>query len=673
MCMDCKRNTLTAFSPYKGKGGAAILAKHLLWEDYLDENSFPYISSKGYYYWRNYNMTREEYLQEAERYVDFATSVIEHRVKRMVEMLKTKLYMTHRTIDPVSIKEIADEKFNIPSYQRGYRWTTQQVKELLEDIEDFYKKGAEGIYCIQPLVVKLNGTEWDVIDGQQRLTTINILLSCLGEKKYLLQYATRDKSQHFLDAILEKSEDSAKENIDFYHMIEARNYILKWKKGKSEDFLKEFTSVVLNKVKFIWYDTNTQDPIDVFTRLNIDKIPLTSAELIKAILLNRSNFPSKDNYERVRLLQQDIASQWNEIEAMLQNDEFWLFFHDDFNTPETRIDYIFDLMCTQRVLGEPSEDIGTDQSHVFRYFYDFFHHEKYSEATLKKVWNEAKKIYSTLYEWYTDLELYHYIGYLMARPKESTRQKGNHAAQQKLLFTYLTEWGSPGMTKKKFKEYLIREIDNTLNDCADLGKVYEVKGTPKTQCRPLLLLHNVESVIQQGNIMQKEYGQRIFNKFPFNLYKKEKWDVEHIDSNTSNDLTDFNEQKEWLLTTYIIASDEQREDIKNFCLNMQDSDNENERKRIFEKLAQEILPAGHDEDILTEEEKTWFGTTPCLMKARTAAMVMRYSQPNDVPSLAKSKECIIPHQPLIKIRDSRFQRNEGQSLHLFHLVQNRLS
>ena len=511
--------------------------------------------------------------------------------------------MTRRTIDPVSIKEIVEENFNIPSYQRGYRWTTRQVKELLEDIEEFLEKGAEGIYCIQPLVVKLKGTEWDVIDGQQRLTTINILLSCLGEKKYALQYATRDKSRHFLNSILEHTKEDAKENIDFYHMIEARDFIMDWKEKKSEDFLKSFTDVILHKVKFIWYDTDAQDPIEVFTRLNIDKIPLTSAELIKAILLNRSNFPSNSDYERLRLLQQDIASQWNEIEAMLQNDEFWLFFHDDFNTPETRIDYIFDLMCSQRVLGEPSEDIGTDQSHVFRYFYTYFRHEKYSEATLKKVWNEAKKIYSTLYEWYTDLELYHYVGYLMARPKESTRQKGSLVAQQKLLFTYLTEWSKPGMTKEKFKGYLIREIDNTLNDCADLGKAYEVKGNPKTQCRPLLLLHNVESVIQQGKIMQNEYGQNIFTKFPLNLYKKEKWDVEHIDSNTSNDLTDFNEQKEWLLTTYIIASDEQREDIKNFCLNMQDDDNENERKRIFEKLAQEILPAGHDEDILTKEER----------------------------------------------------------------------
>lgn len=513
-------------------------------------------------------------------------------------------------IIPISIQELVPCKFYIPSYQRGYRWTTQQVNELLEDIEEFIEKKTNGIYCLQPLVVKENGDEWEVIDGQQRLTSINIILSCFNEPIFSIHYQTREGSSEFLNNILIKSENEAKDNIDFYHMLKARDFILKWKKSKEDDLAEEaeaffsvFLQTLLKRVKFIWYDTDTQDPIEVFTRLNIDKIPLTSAELIKAILLNRSNFPSCENYERIRLLQQDIASQWNEIEAMLQNDEFWLFFHDDIDLQETRIDFIFDLMCSQRVLGEPSEDIGTDQSHVFRYFYGYFHEAKYSEATLNLVWGEVKKIYSTLYEWFTHLELYHYIGYLMARPKESTRQKGNPAAQQALLFKYLTEWNKPCMSKGKFKDYLIGEINNTLNDCNDLGKVYELKGCPKTQCRPLLLLHNVESVIQQGLIVQKEYGQSVFTKFPFNLYKKEKWDVEHIDSNTSNDLSGFNEQKEWLLTAYIISSDEQRKDIQNFCLNMQDNDNEAERKRIFENLAKEIFPEGDAEESLNEEEK----------------------------------------------------------------------
>lgn len=508
-----------------------------------------------------------------------------------------------------NIQELLDMRFFIPSYQRGYRWTIQQVKDLLEDIEEFCEKGAKGIYCLQPLVIKNNGDMWEVIDGQQRLTTINIILSCLNKSKFELLYQTRDKSSEFLENILNKSEEDAKDNIDFYHMLKARDYVLNWikriqnKKSQAESFLHFFIDVLLTKVKFIWYNTDTQDPIAVFTRLNIDKIPLTSAELIKAILLNRYNFGNEENYERTRLFQQELASQWEQIESMLQNDEFWLFFHDDISTFETRIDYIFELICEYKCLGELSEDIGTDKSYVFRYFYNYFHQHKYNQQTLKHVWGEVKRIYDTLIEWYTHLELYHYVGYLLSRPKESTRKKGNKATQYRLLFNLLQKWGEKGMTIGKFKTYLIGQINDSLSECADLNKIYETNGNPKTQCRPLLLLHNIETIIQQGQIYQDYYKQSVFYRFPFNLYKKEKWDVEHIDSNTANELIDFEDQKEWLLSTYVIASHNQREAIQSFCQSMQDEDEQQERKNKFDALAKDILPYTNEEEYLSEDEK----------------------------------------------------------------------
>ena len=316
------------------------------------------------------------------------------------------------SIEPMSVQQLLSREFLIPSYQRGYRWSIQQVKDLLEDLEDFYTKGTDGIYCLQPLVVKRNGQIWEVIDGQQRLTTINIILSCFKQNCYTLRYETREKSRQFLESILEKTKQEAEENIDYYHMIAARDFILQWKdskekksKAKEEEtdqrFVDGFIKMLLSRVKFLWYDTDTQDPISVFKRLNIDRIPLTSAELIKALLLNRSNF-DEQNFERVRLFQQEIATQWDEIEYMMQNDEFWLFFHDDGQAPETRIDYIFEMMSDQRMLGEPSEDIGTDQSYVFRYYYDYFRRNKYNKETLQKVWKKVKHIYDSLNEWFND-------------------------------------------------------------------------------------------------------------------------------------------------------------------------------------------------------------------------------------------------------------------------------
>ena len=65
--------------------------------------------------------------------------------------------MEENKIELKSVSELLGMKFFIPSYQRGYRWTEQQVKDLLEDIWEFTKKKKQEyeFYCLQPLVVKL--------------------------------------------------------------------------------------------------------------------------------------------------------------------------------------------------------------------------------------------------------------------------------------------------------------------------------------------------------------------------------------------------------------------------------------------------------------------------------------------------------------------------------------
>lgn len=127
-----------------------------------------------------------------------------------------------------SIGELSEFKFFIPNYQRGYRWTKQQVSDLLNDIYEFDTK-KEHFYCLQPLVVKFRDEEnivWEVIDGQQRLTTIYIILTCLGENNpYSLEYETRKDSREFLLNINQKDKNA---NIDYYHMAQAKETIDDW-------------------------------------------------------------------------------------------------------------------------------------------------------------------------------------------------------------------------------------------------------------------------------------------------------------------------------------------------------------------------------------------------------------------------------------------------------------
>lgn len=535
--------------------------------------------------------------------------------------------MGENKIELKSVGELLGMSFNIPNYQRGYRWTEQQVKDLLNDIWEFHKKekSETEFYCLQPLVVKRRGINeediltqikkignieeikeivnsikypWDVIDGQQRLTTIFIILSVLDEiekiEKYTLKYETRSGSQDFLKKI---NEQESKNNIDFFHIYQARIVAETW---FNEDDKKAIKDTLLNKVKFIWYETIEEDPIKVFTRLNIGKIPLTNSELIKALLLNSSNFKS-ENPNHLRLKQQEIASEWDNIEYTLQNDEFWLFLHSPNYDKPTRIDFIFDLIVKKDSLGLKNykdinykDIIGTDNYRTFRYF-NLFLSEK-SEEKITQCWSKVKKYFQTFQEWFNDLEMYHYVGFLIDQGKNS-----------KSLYD---KWEG---NKQEFIEYLKDEIKkkiNTINSEEDIDKIlgitYDINGNKnKTKCKPILLFHNIHTIIKQNSKLENDdkYGLKVFYKFPFHLYKKEKWDVEHINSNTENNLEDEKDQREWLEYSLLapelenLKEDNLKKDIKKFLSNSENIQFENLLQRIEEKIGVK------DEEKLSDAEK----------------------------------------------------------------------
>jgi hypothetical protein len=358
-------------------------------------------------------------------------------------------------------------------------------------------------------------------------------------------------------------------------MIVAKTTIVKWFENKSDDDKKKFIDTLLEKVQFIWYESTDKDPIKVFTRLNIGKIPLTNAELIKALFLNKSNFEGTD-YHKIKLQQQEIASEWDNIEYTLQNDEFWLFLNKaDYDRP-TRIDYIFDLMCEKNTLeltADEMKEIRTDEDKTFRYFYAWFNQPNQSNIT--ECWQKVKTLFQTFQEWFNDLELYHYTGFLIESKTDIT--------------TIIDKWNESTDKQNFINEYIIEAIKRTLSNCKDLNKQYEVSGNPKTQCRPILLLHNIQTVINQNKTLKEseKYKLPVFYKFPFHLFKKENWDVEHIDSHTENALNTKNDQNEWLKYSYDFVDDTAiKEKIKSF---LKQEDGEEEPN--FDGLYSEIISA----------------------------------------------------------------------------------
>lgn len=500
------------------------------------------------------------------------------------------------SIELKPVKDLLGMNFFIPEYQRGYRWKTRQVLDLLEDLQDFIDTKTNGSYCLQPLVVNkhqntddirqkvrealdsnkdlhtirgLLRDQWDVVDGQQRLTTLFILIRFLSNKSgnnnfpYSIEYATRPGSRDFLFNI---KKQTATFNIDFRHMYNTHVAIEDWFKNKTDKDKEQFLQTILNQIEFIWYESKKEDPIEVFTRLNIGKISLTNAELVKALLLNKANF----NDGSIPT-QNEVAIIWDQIEYTLQNDRFWCFIHEKGYNQPTRIDFLLELILKLKNKGKDGdfwfvkkENLGNDDYQTFRYFYQLLLKKENKQFHL--VWNEIVNLYNLLKEWYNDNECYHYIGFMTT--------VNERAKKPNPIPDLITKWTDQA-EKNSFVKYLKNGekdkggIKCLIKDVLNLNQQYELadandsdeqdgdagykgkkkKFLPKTKCFPLLLLFNIQTIVDKNELFKQndKFNALSFERFPFDLFKKEKgWDIEHIASNTDNSLESSEQRKEWL-------------------------------------------------------------------------------------------------------------------------------
>lgn len=426
-------------------------------------------------------------------------------------------------LDLRPVNELLKEEFFVPSYQRGYRWSQREVTALLDDILEFclssQNSPKEVFYCLQPLVVSKQDSEWVLVDGQQRLTTIYLILdflkdgmSFLGKKNYKLRYETREDSGTFLQNI---NFDKKLDNVDYYHICEARTAIENWFSERDGAVKMPILNTLLNddiigkNVKVIWYEIEKEDAIDIFTRINIGKIPLTNAELIKALFLRSRNFMQMDSLdmEEVVLKQIEIASAWDTIENTLQNDKFWYFINDTDTKYDTRIEFIFDII-------QNKESNSTDDLYTFIKYSEEFENNKGIEV----IWKEVKKHFLVLEEWYQDPTLYHLIGYIVCTKTEK-------------VGTLIKK--SLSSSKSAFEQYLTEIIQNKFSGHSLEDLTYSPRG--KT-VKDVLLLFNIETMLQ-NNVSR--------NRFPFDEYVSQSWDIEHI-SSVASDMPSLKKSRRWL-------------------------------------------------------------------------------------------------------------------------------
>ena len=474
------------------------------------------------------------------------------------------------TIDLKEINKLIKEKFYIPTYQRGYRWDTQQVTDLLEDVYEF--KGKANVqngefYCLQPIVVKKREDgRYDVIDGQQRLTTIMIIQKYLEKRTYSIEYATRPGSSEFLENIAKYAEDeekneNANKNIDYYFMTNAYRTIKDWFEETIEandeySLPDEFSTYLLKYCKVIWYEVDDgANAESIFTRLNIGKIPLTNAELIKALFLRKSNYEETKEKDPTYLRQLEIANEWDRIENTLQNDKVWYFINPQYKTAlETRIEYIFDI------IAEKSSRDGENYT-----FYKFA--ERMENEGIFDIWDEIKKYFRIIMEWYEDQVLFHLIGFLTSSTNSITIEE------------LIEEYFEKGYKKDEFVNRVKTIIKDRFIGIGIEGLSYEV-SSDKEIIKDVLLLFNVVTVMKKSSA---------YSRFPFDLYNKNHWSLEHIHAQNSEGIGHSKEL--WLawidehLYSFKQFADEKYEDVVKMLENV---DRESITREVFEGLFNDI-------------------------------------------------------------------------------------
>ena len=563
------------------------------------------------------------------------------------------------TINQFAIGELLDGRyFYIPSYQRGYRWTEKQVGDLLRDLlcfsNDLANKGnkdeKDQFYCLQPIIARpitdidqlktifgddfndsiLEHGVWEIIDGQQRLTTIFLLYKYLldqkgwdaetlkdeedGKELYHICYATRKGSSSFLEnlslkAIKDSSEEVFKENVDYFHMANAFKYISEWIKtdgksinvryqlGGSLDNVRTSLFKLLNgmsdtkggSVQVLWYElaeNKGKRNIKEFQKINTGKIRLTDAELIKGLFLLEKNFSTSEKY----IKQSELALEWEFIENTLHANNFWYFLQKKGFDMPNRIDLLFNLIYKKAALKNIQEEdwdaklkevdiqlSDARQSEIFRFYYNRFEGKIGEDLQYEvgKAWDEVMELYRTLDDWFCTPSIYNYIGLLS--------QCGEDLCRLVLHYEYLPEES----TRLDFEDYLKERISFHLRKVKIDNEKKLILSTYKEHDNiyKVLLTLNIHLLNEQNKKLESESD---VYKFPFDVLNAQNWDIEHIDSFHTNALKKDNDKKEWIETALADRSDELSKDEKE-QINLKIEENAlDDAINIIKRNAQEV-------------------------------------------------------------------------------------
>lgn len=255
------------------------------------------------------------------------------------------------------IREIFNMWYCIPDYQRAYVWDTDQVRDLLDDTISAYRENKEAQYFLGSMVLKINEksennvsyTEYELLDGQQRITTVFLILACMRDmltdypqyqnslagfvyqaedailqqpERMRIIFNIRSDVRDFVneyikplhgtcDSALLKDKTQAKDvNISIRNMANALLVAHEFLEENKNEIIG-YLSYFLNKVLMIYVATEElQDAFQLFTVLNNRGVKLSSSDILKAENLKELSATDRTFW----------ATRWEEMETYFGED-----------------------------------------------------------------------------------------------------------------------------------------------------------------------------------------------------------------------------------------------------------------------------------------------------------------------------------------------------------------
>jgi hypothetical protein len=250
-----------------------------------------------------------------------------------------------RTISKILTEQIC---YEIPPYQRPYSWESENVQQLLEDVWEAYE-AKDSEYFIGSLITIERSPDlmYEVVDGQQRLTTLNLIFARLrdlitdeaakaelgkrilprnvltGEAESPRLLLRRKDQSFFRRHVLEGQPlpTEGRENLETpqRHITENLEAVGAFCVGKSQEVLKLFANYLLSKVYVVFVTSNSwQSAYRLFNVLNARGMSLSNADLIKNTLFGMLGAESNRSAE--------LEERWLELEEALGIERLDTFF-----------------------------------------------------------------------------------------------------------------------------------------------------------------------------------------------------------------------------------------------------------------------------------------------------------------------------------------------------------